>query len=854
MKNIYPIFKYLGLVITILIFLPNDVYSQKVTSVKGVVIDSKTKQPLPFVDVGFLGTSIGTNTDLDGKFELETRFPSDTVFASFLGYDMQYILITKEHKNKLVFELKDQTLQLKTVEIVAKKEKYSKKNNPALDLAQLVIANRNANRLKGKDFYSYDQYEKIRLDINNITTKVKESPLVKKLDFVWKYVDTSNVNGKTFLPIFMRETSSSIYYKKSGNILREHRHGSKISQIEGGLDPQTINNLMDALYQDIDVYEPKIHLLGKAFVSPFAKAGYNFYRYYILDTTAVNGVEAINLAFIPAVKGNFGFTGNIFVTNDGKFSVLKVDMTIVKGINLNFVNDIQITQEFSHIGDAFVKTKDQLVVDYGITSNSVGVYGTRTVTMKDFDFSEPDAKYFEGTEQIVYDENSEHQSESFWNENRFEQLDQSDENLYQMIDTLDNNRYFKRYKYAMKLFSSGFLALGGLNVGPLNSFFTFNDAEGLNMRFGGQTNLDFHKKLKLSGYVAYAKKTKKWKYSAGVLYSFNDNFEKNPRHYIRATAMRESEYPGRELEFFDPDNLFFSFQRGDASKMLYSNTYELNYTHETAGLSYYITARKRIRQPYGSLKFITNTPNDILVDDITTSEFSVGIRYAKNEKFLQGKKKRKQLLTEFPIMRLDFTKGIKGILGGNYNYSKLKFKLIKRHDWVVWGSTRFVLDAGKTWGNIPYLLQLIPRGNQSYAYSLESFNMMNYLEFTSDQFVSLKLEHFFNGLVMNRIPLIKKLKWREVISVKSIYGSLSNKHNPNLHTDQIQFPVDKAGQPTTFLFGEKPYVEASFGLTNVFKIFRVDLVKRMNYLNHPNVPSLFKVKGLGMRVRFHLEF
>ncbi len=831
--------------------------AQKVTKIRGKVFDAQTGEALPFVDVGLKGTNVGVSTDLDGNYNIETRFPSDTVFASFLGYETQYFPITRNKTNKITFRLQSETLKIETVEIREKKTKYSKKNNPAIDLAQKVISNKYTNSLKGKDYYKYNQQEKINIDINNITEGFKQTPFIRKFDFMWDYIDTSEINGKTFLPIFMRENLSTIHYRRRDNTLKEVRKASKYTDIEESLDPQTVNDAIDALYKDIDIYEEKLDLLDQQFVSPFARAGYDFYRYYIIDTTVVNNREAINLAFIPAVKGNFGFMGNIYVSNDGKFTVLKVDMGIIQGINLNFVRDLRIIQEFEPLGDDYIKIKDELIIDYALTDNSWGMYGSRTLYFSDYDFSKPeDESIFDNLEMIIYEDEALEKSDDFWLDNRIRPLEENDVELYAMIDTLKENPYYKRYVYLSKMIITGYASMGPVSAGPIATFLSFNAVEGLNLRFGMESNLNLSKKFQMQGYIARAMKTDIWKYSGGITYSFNEDYVVNPRHYLKFTLEKESSFPGQELDFFSPSNFFLSFQRGDATKMLLNKTYELTYVKEFNGFSYHIDLRRKERLPYGSLEFysLDEEGSKVFLDNITTAEATVGFRYAPNEQFLQGKKKRTQLFNQYPIVTVNYTHGHEGILGGQYNYNKVKLNLFKQIEWLTAGTTNMVFDAGKTWGDVPYLLQNIPRGNQTYAYQLTSYNMMNFLEFATDQFVSFKAVHYFSGYFLNRIPLIRALKLREIVSFKAFYGSLSDEHNPNLNPSLLQFPQDADGNSSTFLLGSEPYMEASLGFSNIFKVFRVDLVQRLNYLDQPNVPALFGNKGLGVRVRTLVEF
>ena len=842
----------------IAIFAIVSVAAQDVTRIRGKVFDAETGESLPFVDVGLLGTNVGVSTDLDGYYNIETRFPSDTVFASFLGYETGYFKIVLNKTNKIDFQLKSESLQMETVEISVKKEKYSKKNNPALELAKKVIGNRDRNSLKGKDYYSYNQQEKVNIDINNITEDFKNSPLVRNMDFLWEYIDTSEINGKTYLPIFMRETLSSIHYRKKGGKLKEKRIASKYTEFDENVDATSMNHLVDALYQDVDIYDEMITLLDLQFVSPFAKAGDDFYRYYIIDTTAVNGKEAINLAFIPAIKGNLGFTGNIYVSNDEEFTVLKVDMGIIDGINVNFVRDLQIVQEFEAKGEDYIKTKDQIIIDYAITDNGFGFYGSRALYFSDFDFEKPeDESIFSGQEKIIYDKQALTRDDEFWETNRIQALEKNDVELYGMIDELNQNIYYRTYRYLAKVFFSGYATAGPVQFGPVGTLVSFNDVEGLNLRFGGESRISLTPKFKFQGYLARAFKTKEWKYNAGVTYTFNEDYFTNPRHFLRFTVEKESIFPGQELEFFNPSNFFLSFQRGDATKMIMSKNIELNYVHEMQGFSYHLDVRKKERRPYGSLDFFNYDidGNKNFLDDVTTTEVTAGFRYAPNEQFLQGKASRTQLYNKYPIFTVNYTQGFKDVLGGDYDYSKLHLKVFKQIQWLTAGKSNISFEAGKTWGDVPYILQNIPRGNQTYAFQFNSYNMMNFLEFSSDQFVSLNIEQFFYGYFLNRIPLLRKLKLREIVAFKAYYGTLSDDHNPNINPSLVQFPTDIDGNPTTFLLdGEKPYMELSLGISNIFKIVRVDLVQRLNYLENPNVPSLFGSKGLGLRVTTMVEF
>ncbi len=846
------VFKY----IVLLLFLGLSMLANgQVIKLSGIIKDAKTGEPMSFVDIGFVGTTIGTSSDLNGSFELLSDTKYDSIYVMFLGYQTQYFKIRKniDHIN---VNLQEDGLILEAVEIKTKRGKYSKKNNPAVDLANMVRTHKYVNSLSGKDYYKYKKHEKIKLSFNNISNGIKNFKLVKNIDFIFDYMEESKLTGKSYLPFFLRETLSNVYYKKNGNKFIERRFASNATEIEDGPDPQTINDVMDAIYHDIDIYKDQIDLLGKQFVSPFAKAGENFYRYYIVDTIPYKDKEVINLEFIPAIKGNLGFTGNIYISNDSLYTVLKVEMTILHDINLNFVNDVNIVQEFEPLGKDYIKVMDQTTVDYSFKKDKLGVLGTRTVYYSDFDFSPVDVSMFSGVEKIVYEENAENRNSVFWNQNRIRNLSSEEKGINTMIDSLNKNPYVKTYKYVGNTVKNGFAPIGKISLGAMATFVSYNEVEGVTLRMGGRTNRNFSDRLQLNAYAAYPLRTERWKYVGGMTYSFNNNYDLNPKHYIRAIVERESSFSGKELEFFKPESIFVSLQRGDASRMLFTNTYALEYLHEYQGFSYSLSASNKKIEAYGDWSFRANNPSipNGIVDDITTTELDIGFRYAPNEKFLQGEKERVQLYNEYPIFNLHFTQGVQGVLGSDYSYSKIKFDMFKMFRWTTLGNTNISFEAGKSWGEIPYLLQFIPRGNQTYTFHLDAFNMMNFMEFTSDQYASFSIEHFFQGAILNRIPLIKKLKWREVLSFKTIFGTLADKNNPYLNPQAIQFPTNENGEQATFLFDQEPYMEASIGFTNIFKVLRVDVIKRINYLDSPNIPSLFNVKGLGIRFKFKTEF
>ena len=832
---------------------------QGVTKVSGNVFDDETGEALAFVNVIFKGTSVGTSTDLDGYFDIESRFVSDSLCSNFLGFSELCIHIPKEERSRnLEFRLKKKDLRLKNVIIVAKRGRYSKKNNPAVDLMRRVIANKKQNRLEGQDFYSFDQHEKIQLDFNNITEQFKERKIFSNFDILWKYLDTSTVNGKVFLPIFLREVKSKVYFRKSPESRKEYQNAIKLTKFDEQMDDKSINDIIEFLYRDIDIYDNTIPLLDHSFISPISPLAINFYRFYILDTTHVNGIKSIRLGFIPKNKSNFGFTGDLYVSDDERHTVTRADFGIIGDIHLNFINDIQVSQDFQPLDDgAFVLTRDEVVIDYSIAKNGVGFYGTRTLGYDNFNFEPaPDPGVYDHIEKIIQANDAFDYDESWWNENRLVPLTTTQEDLYEMIDTLITMPAYKRLITGIRILTSGYIPLKKFDIGPLPTFVSFNQVEGFRARLGFETNLNFNKQILIDGYGAYGFRDKKMKYKGALTYSFNEDWKRNPRHYVKAIYQNDVTFPGQDLQFIQQDNVLLSLRRGATNNMFLDRELRFEYTRETPGFAIDITFSDKNRKPYGDLvlNFTDEDGEPSLLSEIETTTLGIGFELAPNKQFIQGRQYRRPIINEYPIWTLRYVTSLKGFLGSDYGYHKLEFGFFKRFNMSTLGHSNIGLEATKIWGNLPYTELFIPPANQSFAYQRESFNMMNFLEFVSDQQIFFRAEHFFKGFFFNRIPLFKKLKLREVATFKMVYGTLSDGNNPNETTGIPIFDTTTNDAPLTYLFTDGPYMEGSFGITNIFKVLRLDLVKRFNYLDHPEVPSLFGSKGLGIRARFKVEF
>ncbi len=835
------------------------VSAQTLTKVKGTVIDKQTKEALAFVNVSFVGTTVGTTTDADGHYLIQTQWASNQLQVSFLGYNTDTVFVEVGSNRVINFELVSSAEVLETVTVKTKKGRYRKKDNPAVDLIKKVMENRDKNRLKGQDYYEYEKYEKVELDINNITDNFRDRKVFENFQFMFDYVDTSEINGKPYLPVFIQETNSKIFYRKDPEKFREYREAIRQSDIESFWDGKGIAAQMDVLYQEVDIYANQILLIDIPFVGPLSPIATNFYRYYILDTVEVNGQACIDLAFLPRNKQNFGFVGNIFVTQDTNYTIVKVDLGISDRLNMNWITDLEIVQEFSLADSVWIISKDEIIIDFSINKKKgLGFFGRKSVVAKNFVFNTPRVdSIYAGATKIIDAEDLFEKDEEYWQKVRPVALTEHEQAVYVMIDSLQTIPTFQTTVDLLELAITGYYTLGPVDVGPAASLLTFNSVQGARVRVGGETNLHFNKKNKIAGSLTYLIKDQDFRYSGSLTHSFNKDFFEFPRHEIQIAYNYDSNFPGQRIGFANNENFLLSFKRGVVDKMLDFRSARVNYLKEFySHFSFDLIFESLSQRPIGSWEFgYENGNTDATLKSINTTEFGLNLRFAPNEEFVQGRNTRYPIFNEFPVLSLNFGMGIKDLFGGNYNYQRLTFRFFKKFQFSVLGYAHIVLEAGKTFGEaIPYPILFIPQANQTYAFESYSYNMMNFLEFNYDQYTSATIRYFLNGFLLNKIPLLKRLKLREAMSFKMLYGNLSDANNPNLHPELIQFATDTNENPTTFLLDTEPYMEVSVGVENIFKLLNISFVKRLNYLNNPNIPELFGVKGLGLRFLISVEF
>ena len=826
------------------------------TIIKGVVTDSITGERLPYVSLIFKGTTIGTATDGDGNFSFSALTDVKNLEVSYLGYDTKEVKVIPGKTNNLKIKLAPNGITLNEVVVKPKKEKYSKKENPAVKFVKQVIASRESNDPRNHDYFQYDQYEKMVFAMNDYHPKPKKNGKPGKFDFLIDFVDTLDV-GTTILPVSEKEKVESVYYRKEPKSEKRIVKGNKSSGVDEIFSRDGIQQFLNEVFREVDIFKNDIPLFLQRFVSPLSTIGPNYYKYYLLDTLNVNGQKCVDLGFVPFNSETFGFTGHLFVTLDSTFFVQKAILNVPKDINLNFVSGMTIEQTFERTPDSTrIITKDDINVNFKLSEKSKGMYARRLNIYSNHSFDEPDAEralVFKESAPVITLKDAYQQSEDFWISNRPEEAIKKNPNsVEKLMAKFRSVPIFYITEKVVSVLVSGYIPTNKdplkskFEFGPMNTAISGNAIEGARFRVGGTTTTAFSKNLFFDGYMAYGTKDEKLKYDALVEYSFNDRKEYRkefPLNSIRLEYMYDINQLGQQYMYASKDNMFLAWKRQKDTRATYLRQAELTYYHEHYnGLAYGAVIRNRREYATEYAVFDRIGPDGAIspVKSYDMTELELKFRYAKDEKFYQTRNLRYPITFDALIFNFSHVMAKKDLLGSSYDYHRTDIGIQKRFWFSAFGYVDLITKAGKVWNKVPYPLLILPNANLSYTIQPESYTNMNAMEFISDEYASWDLTYYMNGNLLNRLPLVKKLKWREVFCFRGLWGHLTDKNNPMNGGDGLYLFPDGS-----YTLGKAPYMEASVGIENIFKFLRLDYVWRLNYRDHPGIQT----KGVRFMMR-----
>lgn len=819
-------------------------------NIQGVVTDSLTNEPIPYLSVFYEGKGVGSITDNDGNYKVETRKGWNKLTFSAVGYVTKVVNIIPGVTKNLNVRMRPDDIMLDEVVVKPKREKYSRKNNPAVELMKKVIAHKKNNKLSENDYYQYNKYQKITMSLNDVTPEMLEKGMYKKMPFLKDQIELCEETNKFILPISVDETASQKIYRK---------HPKSEKTIIKGMSSTGVNELfatgdmlstvLKDVFTDVNIYDNDIRLLQYPFISPISSSdAISFYKFYIMDTTFVDKDKCFHLTFVPNNSQDFGFTGHLYVLAGSSYTVKKCTMNLPKKSGVNFVDNMDIIQEFEQLpnGEWVLKT-DDMIVEMTLMKIMQGFQIRRTTRYSDYAFDELPQQLFKRKGAEIKEADAMMRGDDFWNQYRPVPLTQTESSMDMLVKRLEQMPGFKYVIFVLKAFIENFVETGTkehpskVDIGPVNTMISNNYIDGLRLRMSAQTTANLNPHLFFKGYYAYGFKDHRSKYMGEVEYSFNKK-EYLPREFPKNSITFSYQYdvmsPTDKFLKTDKDNVFVSFKTSTVDQMSYVRNIALKYENETQfGLKTTVEVKHSTDEPTGGLAYITNDDQKTLVPEIQTMEASLAFRYAPGETFVNTKQRRIPVSFDAPVFTLSHTAGFKGVLGGEYNYNLTEIGLYKRFWFSSWGKIDMFVKGGAQWNKVPFPLLIMPAANLSYILQRETFNLINNMEFLNDRYASLDVSWDLNGKIFNRIPLLKKLKWREAIGFKMLYGHLTDKNNPMKHpgdSELFLFPT-RDGRPTSFVMDPKtPYMECSVGIHNIFKILHIDYVRRLNYLDHPD--------------------
>lgn len=826
-------------------------------NITGEVIDADDGGPIPYASASYKGEHMAVSSDGDGKFSIE-RHNGWTLTISSVGYTPATVAITP-NTTHIVIKLKSATRSINEVTIKARRARYRRKDNPAVELMRRVIAAKKRTKLENHDYFQYNKYQKITFGLNDLSDKDLEQGLFKRSPWLVDFVETNPFTQKRMLPISVDETVTQQIYRKSPRTEKTIIKGQRSDGINNVLQTgEILNTMLKEVFTDVDIYDDHVRLLQYPFPSPIGETAISFYRYYIEDTVYVDRDLCYHLQFLPNNQQDFGFRGELYVLADSSLHVKKCNLTIPKRSDVNFIDDLKIVQEYTKLPDGeWVLTTDDMIAELSIISKAAKCVCIRNTRLSDYAFDELPRKLFKGKAKSRHEADAMIRDDAFWEQYRAVELTKGESSMDAFIHRMEQSRNYKWILFGIKAFLENYVETSSkkngskFDFGPVNTVVSSNFVDGLRLRVSGRTTANLNKHLFWNGYYAYGTKTGNHYYGSEITYALNKKknvpFEFPQRNIIFESA-RDVMSPADKYLIHNKDNMFMAFRVQKVEQMYFYNRQRLAFNYETDwGLRLNTEIKAESNEPAGDLYF-KHVDDGSMVNKIRTTELTVGIKYCPGQTYINTKQQRWPVNLDAPEFTVSHTTGLKNFLGGQYKLNLTTVGIYKRFWLGSWGYIDNHLKGGAQWSKAPFPLLIMPPVNVSFFELENTFSMMRNMEFISDRYAYWAVCWDLNGKLLNRIPLIKRLKWREYVAFKGMFGTLTDKNNPTLAQNQGDPMLFEMPRDSYIMDKKTPYMEVVAGVHNIFKFFGVDFVHRLNYLNNRDV------KKNGVRFTFAMSF
>ncbi|MEM6641348.1 MAG: DUF5686 family protein [Bacteroidota bacterium] len=809
------------------------VFSQK-TVVSGKVTEAETGTPIPFATVVFTGTGEGALTDFDGNFTAKTQAAVDSIQVSYIGYKTRRKVLLRGAVQVVNFQLQEDVTQLAEI-IITPKE------NPAFPIMREVVARKKSHDKRQLEAYDYESYTRTELSVDNISEEMRKRKIMQKIMQVMDSVDQiAGEDGKPILPVMTSEAISRFYFRKSPFAKHEDVLKTKVTGV-GITDGTTTSQLLGSTYQEYNFYQNWLNIVGKEFASPIINSWKVLYDYELVDSLFLDEVFCYKLTFVPKQAQDLAFQGNMWITKED-YALKQIDAYVPDASNLNFLDKIKIQQQLAPTeAGPWLPTKTRVIVDFKpLTPKTAGILAKFYVSNTDVVVNDPKPNQFY-MNTVSLDPQVSVSDDEYWEEARHDSLTQTELSVFSMIDTLKAIPTVQRLTQAVKIITSGYVKAGNLDVGPYTVLFGNNDVEGFRFGLGARTNINFSNKWTLGGYTAYGLDDERWKYQAFVSYLPR----RNPWTEIKYEQQREIDQVWLLNEDVGTNSLFYTFSRfGNLTQPFLKNKYRLVLSRQIAqGLNTEVSFKHERLRPLFNFSFFPENNNDQLSSDYTVNEARITTRYGRDEIIVVDDNQRVSLgPIRFPIYTVKYTYG-SDQLGGNFSYHKLQLGFQKQQKLGFLGVSKFQLNGGYLFGEVPYTLLFSPIGNETFVYADFAYNQMNFFEFTSDRYAELRYRHSFEGFLLNRVPLIRKLKWRLITSANLLYGRIRSEN-----INRVNYQLDAQGNPRIpfRIWTDRPYIEVGYGIENIFRFFSIQAFHRLTYLDSD-------VSRFGLKFNFALS-
>ena len=848
------VFRKLYFVVALLLVSTLQLMAQQ--KITGRVID-EDGFAVSYASVQYRGHKIAVSSDSQGKFSIE-KHPGWVLTVSALSYKSQTISVN-EKMDFIEVKLKDDSHKLNEVVVKTKRGKYSRKDNPAVELMRRVIAAKKKTDLGNHDYYQYDKYQKITLALNDLKKEQLEGKFFSKRQYLLDQVETSPYNGKLTLPVSIDETVSQHIYRKDPKTEKDIIKGQQSNGIGQVIQTgEILNTALKDAFTDVDIYDDYVRLLQYPFPSPIGRTGISFYHYYIEDTVYVERDLCYHLQFIPANSQDFGFRGELYVLADSSLHVKKCNLYMPHNTDVNYVKNMKIEQEYTRLDNGeWVLSKDDMIAELHVNSVLQDLLVVRNTRLTDYAFDELPKILFKGKAKVRHDMDAMNRDEAYWNKYRQVDLTKSESSMDSFIHRMENSKGFKYIIFFVKALMENYVEIGGgtdgkkskFDLGPVNTYISKNFVDGIRLRLAGRTMAALNPHFFWDGYAAYGTKSNDW--YTGNIFTYSLNKKKNspfefPMRNLTFEVARDVTSPSDENLLHNKDNFFMTFRAATQDEMFLYHRQKLAFTYETDwGFRFNTSLRFQSNRTVGNLHYYHLDGTE--VKKIRMTDLNVGINYNPGVTYVNTKQQRLPINLDSPEIGLSHTMGFKGFMGGLYHSNITKLSIYKRQWLGSWGYLDFHAIGQAQWNKVPFPMLILPPINLSYFEQESTISLMKDWEFLNDRQVFWALSWDMNGKLLNRIPLIKKLKWREWFAIKGVWGHLTDKNNPYLEKNQgdgrlFKFPKN------SHVMNDTPYWECVAGVHNIFKFFSVEYVRRLTYLNNNNIDKW------GIRFGFMMSF